>query len=353
MVPFTFEKITGAARKPDKVPAVTSTLRFVVLKGVQGFGDRLQCLLQAIRYARATDRYLVVDWRDPDWTHDPTVPLTHFFSLKGVNTFSLEDFLTLQAHGGAGAEVYPPAWTHKLAAPNYRDWIYKPLFAAEGGNETFDAIATYQRPDFDAPVVVYGGVGKRAFAYSDGRCLLPSRWVQEEIRAAFFNENLVPGHYDVVHLRGGSKGWHGGTVPLESLRTKIDAAFPSQAAYFDALTQRYNADEGPAADTVVLTDSRALGQAWIDHVGGGRLLLDTANSAFAESGTHKMSAEALTALDPQLSKERLTVEVLRDFTIMLHARRIVADGVSLFSKMAERSARAGVRFVPADLLPTP
>ena len=39
-------------------------LKFIVQKGIAGFGDRLQYLLQAITYAKATNRILVVDWRD-------------------------------------------------------------------------------------------------------------------------------------------------------------------------------------------------------------------------------------------------------------------------------------------------
>eukprot|EP00438_Fugacium_kawagutii_P017958 Skav223150 [mRNA] locus=scaffold2431:62094:68143:- [translate_table: standard] len=39
-------------------------LRFVVHRGTEGFGDRLQQLLMAMRYARATGRALVTDWRD-------------------------------------------------------------------------------------------------------------------------------------------------------------------------------------------------------------------------------------------------------------------------------------------------
>ena len=39
-------------------------LRFVVHRGTEGFGDRLQQLLMAMRYARATGRALVIDWRD-------------------------------------------------------------------------------------------------------------------------------------------------------------------------------------------------------------------------------------------------------------------------------------------------
>ncbi len=324
-----------------------TALRFVVFKGMQGFGDRLQCLLQAIRYARATQRYLVVDWRDPDWSHAPHLPLAHYFRVQGVRTFSLEDFLTLWAHDGHRMSVYPEPWRHKLADPAYRAWIYKPLFAVAEGNEHLNKIATYEAPDFDAQVVVYGGVGKRAFAYADGKCLVPSRWVEEEIRATFHNEALVPGAYDVVHLRGGSKAWLGGKVPLESLRSRIDEAFPSQQAYFSAVEAQFEA-EPPADDCVVLCDSRPLGRAWLAHFGRGRLLLETANETFAESGTHKLDAAALAAQGPGLTKERLNLEVLRDFTIMLHARRVVGDGISLFSKMAQRCAKAGMRFVSLE-----
>lgn len=52
--------------------------RVVVLKGAEGFADRSQCLMQAMRYARATNRTLVVDWRDEDWVHDPSEPLSDY-----------------------------------------------------------------------------------------------------------------------------------------------------------------------------------------------------------------------------------------------------------------------------------
>ena len=47
--------------------------KFVLLKGMEGFGDRLQCLLQAILYAKSTKRILVVDWSDESWTHDKKI----------------------------------------------------------------------------------------------------------------------------------------------------------------------------------------------------------------------------------------------------------------------------------------
>lgn len=46
-------------------------LRFVVHRGTEGFGDRLQQLLMAMRYARATGRALVTDWRDDKFQREP------------------------------------------------------------------------------------------------------------------------------------------------------------------------------------------------------------------------------------------------------------------------------------------
>ena len=57
----------------------SSNLKFIVLKGMEGFGDRLQCLLQAIIYAQTTKRILVVDWSDFNWTHEKKNKLRFLF----------------------------------------------------------------------------------------------------------------------------------------------------------------------------------------------------------------------------------------------------------------------------------
>ena len=67
--------------------------RVVILKGAEGFADRMQCLMQAIRYASATCRTLVVDWRDEDWSHDPSGPLSDYLSIEGLDTLAIADFL--------------------------------------------------------------------------------------------------------------------------------------------------------------------------------------------------------------------------------------------------------------------
>ena len=68
--------------------------KFVVLKGSEGFADRTQCLMQAMSYARATSRILVVDWRDEDWVHDPSEPLSDYLSIHDIDTLPIADSLT-------------------------------------------------------------------------------------------------------------------------------------------------------------------------------------------------------------------------------------------------------------------
>ena len=45
-------------------------MKFVLFKGVEGFGDRLQCLLYIIEYSIKTNRILIVDWNDIEWCQE-------------------------------------------------------------------------------------------------------------------------------------------------------------------------------------------------------------------------------------------------------------------------------------------
>lgn len=319
-------------------------MKFVMLKGVQGWGDRLQCLLQAIQYAKATGRYLVVDWRDSDWTHDPTFPLHNYFTMEGVRTFSLKDFITFCEHYGGTLSVYPEEWELHLLRADYTTFIYKKMFYHDGAGERIHAIATYEEPDFEADIVVYPGNGMRGFAYTDLNHLQPSRWVESYIRDSFAEFGLVPGEYVAVHLRGGSKKWHGGDVQLEKLDKEIHDKWPSEAAYFEHLDSQINPDDMDG-DIVVLSDSRALAESWVDYCGGGRILGNAADKTFVASGTHKMNAQQLGAIAPTLTKEQLNLELLRDFTILTNAKQVVFDGVSVFSKMAEKCRLSDAKFL--------
>jgi hypothetical protein len=63
------------------------TERYLVLKGMAGFGDRLLTLGRAIVLARATGRTLVVDWTDIAWNHVWPEPrgFFHYFDVSGLD----------------------------------------------------------------------------------------------------------------------------------------------------------------------------------------------------------------------------------------------------------------------------
>lgn len=60
--------------------------RYLVVKGLAGFGDRLLTLARAVQLAAATRRTLVIDWSDASWNHDTVVPkgFWHYCDLVGL-----------------------------------------------------------------------------------------------------------------------------------------------------------------------------------------------------------------------------------------------------------------------------
>merc|ERR1719503_102435 len=89
---------------------VANHLRFVVHKGMEGFGDRLQQLLMVMKYASVTQRILVLDWRGEYWSEDPSLGFDNLFELHGVKHFQVKDFLHLWEHFRGHVRVVPEAW---------------------------------------------------------------------------------------------------------------------------------------------------------------------------------------------------------------------------------------------------
>jgi len=324
-------------------------MRFAVLKGVQGFGDRLQCLLQAIRYAINTERILVVDWRDTDWTHEATAHgFEAFFRLSGVRSFGLQEFLLYLEHHGSGLSVLPETWRHKLADWRYQNWAYSAIFSHpkeegdEALNQVIARITAYERPDFEADVVVLPGVYRRHCAYRDVGTMQLTPWAEERLQAM-----IDPGlqlrrfAYDAVHLRGGSKPWAGGHVPLKDLADHIEKTWPDEDIYFERMHTAYTniAAKHGALPLLLVSDSQQLVDRWQQRF-GPCLHLPTFNAVLEESGTHKISPSTLK--QHQINKQQLNLELIRDFVLLTNARTITWDGISLFSKAAVACRQTGV-----------
>lgn len=331
-----------------------SGLRFVILKGTTGWGDRLQCLLQAIKYARSSGRYLVIDWRDVEWSHDGRLNFVDFFDLAAP-TMSWDSFLTWWIHNDYRASITPPIWRYHMDRVDFKDLLYKLRFHSTNSARQISQIANFELDDFEEDVVVYAGVGYRAFAFVDFASIRPNLWVARNLNDFALQHNLTRHGYDVVHIRAGSKSWAGGDVHLKDLKQRIDAKFPTAESYFshlrESLTKARQSTPNPLP-LFVLSDSASVSQQFINFLGEGTYLTHIADSKLSGSGIHQLSSKDLEGSN--ISKLDINLAGLRDFAVMLNARHIAWDNVSEFSKMASNCRNhidARWRFPSLDSIP--
>lgn len=84
--------------------------RSIVLKstGFSGLGDLLLALRRAIMAAQATERSLIVDWRDTPYSRGEISLFDELFILSGVQQSSVQSLENAQG------TVFPPAWQGRL-----------------------------------------------------------------------------------------------------------------------------------------------------------------------------------------------------------------------------------------------
>lgn len=323
-------------------------MKFAVLKGREGFGDRLQCLLQAIRYATATGRVLVVDWRDSDWAHDKRFNFEHYFKFIGLTNFPYEAFERYLDDHLSELTVIPRAWKPHLLDDHYERFIFSPVFQMDNSQQRIWKIANWKMDDFEEDVVVLPVKGVRSFSYQDFGTLIAQPWVEERVRHYAASHGLTSGGYGAIHLRAGSKTWAGGWEEGNHALTKtIREKFPSLETYLetvhkDLLSKQKRAQKEASdvksdgqTDLIILSDSTWIAEEWTGRYGVGRTLDRLDIGEFNNlSGSHKMSLERLTEIGS--SKTELNYEMLLDFYLMLNASYVARDGVSLFSQMADK-----------------
>ncbi len=323
-------------------------MKFAVLKGREGFGDRLQCLLQAIRYATATGRVLVVDWRDSDWAHDKRLNFEHYFKFIGLTNFPYEAFERYLDDHLSELTVIPRAWKPRLLHDDYERFIFSPVFQMDNSQQRIWKIANWKMDDFEEDIVVLPVKGVRSFSYQDFGTLIAQPWVEERVRHYAASHGLQSGGYGVIHLRAGSKTWAGGWEEGNHALTKtIGEKFPSLETYLetvhkDLLSKQKRAQKEASdvksdgqPDLIILSDSTWIAEEWTGRYGVGRTLDRVDIGEFNNlSGSHKMSPERLTEIGS--SKTELNYETLLDFYLMLNATYVARDGVSLFSQMGDK-----------------
>jgi hypothetical protein len=80
--------------------------QIVVMKGWEGFADRLQVLSHCLHYCIIHKAAICVDWRDDMWGQEK-LDFSDYFEIIGIPVVSLSNVIQLVK---GGASVYPSAW---------------------------------------------------------------------------------------------------------------------------------------------------------------------------------------------------------------------------------------------------
>lgn len=82
-------------------------MKYLVVKGWLGFGDRMESLQMAVKFALTHKLQIYVDWRDPMWSHGTSDFYTYFKLINIPVLNSLDDI-------PEDATYYPAFWKGKL-----------------------------------------------------------------------------------------------------------------------------------------------------------------------------------------------------------------------------------------------
>lgn len=279
-------------------------MKYLVIKGWLGFGDRLESLKMGIRYALDHKLKVYVDWTDSMWSHGNESFYTYF---KLINIPQLESLDEIPEE----ATVYPAFWKGNLKRPFDNEL---------GGTAKSLGLDLGVMPKtYDADVVVLSNCGKRTLYYDNSFFsnvfrLIDSRVLSrlQERKQRFPLSTMVG-----IHIRGTDKFRN----PGKRIRGVQYAAV--NAVMNGALN---------GAQMVVVSDDTESMKIWKNYFPHAILLSELSLQTSSMKGNHNLSKEEL-----KITKDELNVDLLVDFfTLALTSRIVATDGDSRFSQEARR-----------------
>jgi hypothetical protein len=270
--------------------------KYIIHKGYQGWGDRLQSLSYCLEYAKKTGRYIFIDWNDPLWSQgDLRCNFYRYFSLEGVNEISCIDEIP------KSSTVYPAYWYGKLEEPG-GIWIHNKRSALE------------IRLDLERPedVVVHTAIGFRKWSAStiaDSLRLKPTLLDVVKYKLSLIKDDK----YYAVHLRGTDR-----CTTLSICKDIVEQI-----------------SKLPVLPIVLISDDQQFVKEWFLHAPDTILATQTTYKLNGLGlGTHMLPPEKLSKYN--LTKNELNLDLLSDFFVYaLGTIHFSNNKSSTFSQMAK------------------
>jgi hypothetical protein len=164
-------------------------MKYLVVKGWLGFGDRLQTLKMCVIYALHYNLQIYVDWSDSIWSHGDESFYKYFNIVNMPVLKSLHDI-------PADATYYPPYWKDNIHKPfSHELWTRQKELNLNLG---------IIRQPFDADVVVHSSIGSRALLNDISKFIDVFRVIDSRVRNEVLDrQTKYPLHRSLgFHIRG-------------------------------------------------------------------------------------------------------------------------------------------------------
>lgn len=279
-------------------------MKYLVIKGWLGFGDRLESLKMGIKYALDHNLKIYVDWTDSMWSHNNESFYTYFKLVNIPQLSSLDEI-------PEDATVYPTFWKDNLKRP------FDQTIQGKVKELGLD-LGTLNKPYY-ADVVVLSNSGRRTIYYDSNFFANVFRVVDDRVlsRTRERNSKYSLSNMVGVHIRGTDKFKNAGKRTLGVQYAAVNAVMNG-------------ALNGMAM--VVVSDDQQSMQVWKNFFPQSVLLSDLSLQQAPVKGNHNLSKD-----DLKVSKDQLNVDLLVDFFTLSLTNRIVAtNGDSRFSQEARR-----------------
>lgn len=279
-------------------------MKYLIIKGWLGFGDRLESLKMGIKYALDNNLKVYVDWTDSTWSHGNESFYTYFKLVNIPQLASLDEI-------PEDATVYPTFWKDNLKRPFDKELQDK--------TKELNINLNQLKGTYPADVIVLSNCGYRTL-YADStffanvfRVIDPRVLTKLKERESKYSLSTSIG----IHIRGTDK-----------FRNSSKKILGVQHAAIGSVM--YGALNGK--NMIVVSDDKESMQVWKNYFPNSILLSELSLQQSSMKGNHNLSKEEL-----KVTKDELNVELLVDFfTLALTSKIIATNKDSRFSVEAGR-----------------
>jgi len=268
-------------------------MKYLVVKGWLGFGDRLESLKMAVKYALDNNLQIYVDWTDRFIRHTDESFYTYFNLINMHTLNSLNDI-------PADATYYPSYWKDNIHQPITDELFTKRI------EVKLDLGILNEKKKFDADVIVLSCFGDRRFYYDSKffanvfRVINPKITEEVLIRQQKYNLKNSIG----IHIRGtdritykNNKGRH---LPMQYLAVNVFSY-------------------GRNKNQIVVSDDNESIKFW-KRMNPDSIIL----SSLSLQNSHKGALHEISPENLQISKNDLNIDMLIDFFTLCSCEQVLS-----------------------------